>query len=101
MENVKLGLLLRIFGCSLLVAAALVGEPRRTIGADFLIQTQNRCGWFYNPTPGNAWLFDRDGEWTIGVQGGPQADGDWPNFREQWVETNGGYGYGCGCFSVN
>jgi hypothetical protein len=30
---------------------------------------ENRCGWFSNPTPGNAWLKDRDGEWTIGTQG--------------------------------
>jgi hypothetical protein len=29
-----------------------------------------RCGWFDNPTSGNAWLYDRDGEWTVGIQGG-------------------------------
>ena len=27
-------------------------------------------GWLQNPTPGNWWLVDRDGEWTIGTQGG-------------------------------
>ena len=60
-----------------------------------------RCGWFSNPTPGNAWLYDRDGEWTIGVQMGHQADGDWPDFSpKQWIETNVHYGYGCACLKV-
>ncbi|WEN16922.1 DUF4087 domain-containing protein [Rhodanobacter sp. AS-Z3] len=62
---------------------------------------QQRCGWFENPTPGNATLTDRDGEWEIASQGGHQADGDWPEFTDaQWVETNGHYGYGCACLSV-
>lgn len=60
-----------------------------------------RCGWFENPTPANAWLTDRDGEWIIGVQGGHQADGDWPEFaRFRWVRSNGSYGYGCACMKV-
>jgi len=60
-----------------------------------------RCGWFSNPTPANASLFDREGEWIIGVQGGEQAEGDWPRFSsKQWVETNGHYGYGCACLRV-
>lgn len=66
---------------------------------------ENRCGWFVNPTPGNAWLIDRDGEWTIAVQGGPQAEGDWPpNFpAKQWVpldDSGRGYGHGCACLRV-
>ena len=62
---------------------------------------ETRCGWFSNPTPGNAWLIDRDGEWTIGNQGGFQASGDWPDFADdQWVKTNINYGYGCACMSV-
>jgi hypothetical protein len=62
---------------------------------------EKRCGWFVNPTPANAWLLDRHGEWTIGVQGGYQADGDWPAFTDkQWVETNGHYGHGCACLDV-
>jgi hypothetical protein len=61
-----------------------------------------RCGWFSNPTPANVSLFDRDGEWIIGVQGGHQAEGDWPQFTpQQWVETNGHYGYGCACLKVS
>ena len=62
---------------------------------------ENRCGWFINPTPGNAWLKDRDGEWTVGIQGGEQTEGGWPSFaRAQWVATNGSYGYGCACMWV-
>ena len=61
-----------------------------------------RCGWFVNPTPGNAWLNDAAGEWMIGVQGGFQADGNWPDFSDaRWVKTNGNYGYGCACMKVN
>lgn len=59
---------------------------------------QTRCGWFENPTPGNAWLHDRDGEWTIAVQGDYEARGDWPRFKDsQWVPVNGPHGYGCAC----
>jgi hypothetical protein len=77
----------------LLVSAAIAeGGP---------IKPQTRCGWFSNPTPGNAWLVDRDGEWTIGIQGGHQANGDWPSFKpSQWVRTNNSYGYGCACVKL-
>lgn len=68
---------------------------------------ENRCGWFVNPSPGNAWLLDRDGEWTVAIQGGHQADGDWPPPRgeKEWVPAGGegdprGYGYGCACMKV-
>lgn len=64
---------------------------------------ETRCGWFENPTPANISLYDRDGEWIIGVQGGHQAEGDWdwPVFKKgQWVRTNGNYGYGCACLQV-
>jgi hypothetical protein len=60
---------------------------------------ERRCGWWSNPTPANAWLIDRDGEWIVGVQGGHQAEGDWPAFKE-WVRTNVNYGYGCACIDV-
>ena|SRR5271154_7336507 len=57
-----------------------------------------RCGWYEDPTPANAWLTDRDATWIIGVQGGYQARGDWPDFtKKQWVRTNGDYGHGCAC----
>lgn len=64
-------------------------------------KTEERCGWFENPTPGNAWLNDKDGEWLIGAQGGYQAEGDYPDIPdEQWVKTNINYGYGCACLRV-
>jgi hypothetical protein len=59
-----------------------------------------RCGWIQNPTPANWWLVDRDGEWILSAQGGHQAEGmeDMPDLSgEDWVETNGHYGYGCAC----
>jgi hypothetical protein len=66
--------------------------------------TENRCGIRTNPTPANWWLTDRDGEWTIGVQGGYQAEGleTLPEalFEGGWVRTNGYYGYRCACLSV-
>ena len=62
---------------------------------------ENRCGWFHNPTPGNATLTDRDGEWEVSTQGGFSAEGDWPEFTDtQWKQTNGHYGYGCACMKV-
>lgn len=63
-----------------------------------------RCGWIHNPTPGNWWLTDRDGEWEIGVQGGYQAPGmdRIPDLTEsRWVATNGGYGHGCACITAD
>jgi Protein of unknown function (DUF4087) len=61
-------------------------------------QVQTRCGWFSNPTPGNAWLQDKDAQWIIGTQGGHQAEGSWPDFKpSQWIKTNGNYGRGCAC----
>jgi hypothetical protein len=62
-----------------------------------------RCGWLDNPSPGNAWLNDRDGEWTVAIQGGHQAKGKWtPTFKNsQWVRMGvGSYGYGCVCMKV-
>src|SRR6478752_10375534 len=78
---------------ALLVAAGLGSEPTFV---EAQTRTELRCGWFSNPTPANAWLIDRDGEWTIGIQGGYQAEGDWPD-TGKWVETNVHYGYGCTC----
>lgn len=61
---------------------------------------EKRCGWVVNPTPANWWLNDTNGEWEISVQGGYQAPGmdNMPDMSTKgWVETNGNYGYGCGC----
>ena len=64
---------------------------------------QNRCGWVSNPTPGNFWLRDRQGEWLLSSQGGYQARGidNLPDMTTRgWVRTNGSYGYGCGCIEA-
>ena len=65
-------------------------------------QAVQRCGWFDNPTPGNAWLYDRDGEWTVGIQGGHQAQGAWPQLSgSRRVRTgSGSAGYACVCMKL-
>jgi hypothetical protein len=79
-----------------LLTATLEGAQLKATEA-----SEMRCGWFSNPTPANASLFDRDAEWIIGVQGGHQAEGDWPEFGpKEWVKTNVNYGYGCACLRV-
>lgn len=92
-----------IVGCLLLLAVAVVNGDPRLLDEPEAIRFETRCGWFSNPTPANVWLFDRDGEWTIGVQGGHQVEGDWawPDFKpRQWVRTNVNYGYGCACLRL-
>lgn len=91
---------LALLGFALLAAVMLAGRPG-SAGARGTAQSETRCGWFSNPTPANASLHDRDDEWVISVQGGHQAEGDWPSFGpKQWVETNGHYGHGCACLRV-
>ncbi len=88
-------------GCLLLIAVAFVSGQPRFSGRDEAEKSEIRCGWFSNPTPANASLYDREGEWIIGVQGGYQAEGDWPAFGpKQWIETNVHYGYGCACLRL-
>jgi len=91
-----------IAGLLLCVTLLVVNGSPRSVpagGMDF----ENRCGWFENPTPANVSLYDRDAEWTIGVQGGYQVPGDWPwpEFKKgEWVKTNNDYGYGCACLEL-
>jgi hypothetical protein len=62
-----------------------------------------RCGWLSNPTPGNWWLTDSEGQWILGTQGADQAPGmdEMPDMSiAGWVETNGHYGYGCACMTI-
>jgi hypothetical protein len=92
-----------IFGCVLLAAVVSASGYPKPLAGPAPAQFETRCGWFSNPTPANIWLYDRDGEWTIGVQGGYQVEGDWdwPEFKpKQWVKTNGNYGYGCVCMQL-
>ena len=92
-----------LIGCVLLAAVVSAGGYPRPQKESASTRFETRCGWFSNPTPANVWLYDRDAEWTIGVQGGYQVEGDWdwPDFKPgQWVRTNGNYGYGCACLQV-
>lgn len=87
--------------CLLLISTALVSGHPASSGAVSVEKSETRCGWFSNPTPANASLYDRDAEWIISVQGGNQAEGDWPDFGpKQWIKTNVNYGYGCACLQV-
>ncbi len=86
---------------SLILAQTSRSTNRNGRDAPAVEQFETRCGWFSNPTPANASLYDRAGEWIIGVQGGYQAEGDWPAFGpRQWVKTNVNYGYGCACLRL-
>lgn len=64
---------------------------------------ERRCGWYDNPTPGNHWLTDRDGEWVLSTQGREPPPG-MDSMRDMttagWVATNGYYGYGCACVTL-
>ena len=90
-----------LFVGSISLAAVSLASRPGAHGAAGAVRAETRCGWFSNPTPANASLHDRDDEWIVGVQGGHQAEGDWPSFGpKQWVETNGHYGHGCACLTV-
>lgn len=93
------------FGLLILMLITFVNGQSRKQNRVPVKQFETRCGWFDNPTPGNVWLNDKDGEWIIGIQGGHQVPGDgdwWPDFKpNQWVLTNAGsYGYGCACMKL-
>ena len=92
---------LLVLATLILLTLTLVSAEPRSPATATVEKAETRCGWFSNPTPANASLYDRDDEWIIGVQGGHQAEGEWPNFSpKQWVETNVHYGYGCACLRV-
>lgn len=66
---------------------------------------ETRCGWLENPTPANLWLTDAEGSWTLSTQGGEQLDDASMNNlpatnANEFVETNGFYGYSCVCLKV-
>ena len=67
------------------------------------LASETRCGWLFNPTPANWFLTDADAMWTIGLQGGYQAPGldNISYTNEDWVYTNGNYGYTCACLQVS
>jgi hypothetical protein len=87
-----------------LALAGLLAASTVALGSTLSRAASLRCGWFDNPSPGNASLFDKDGEWIVAAQGGHQADGDWPpDFPPaQWIKLGAGdYGYGCACLNVD
>jgi len=93
---------LPIVSLVLLVAVALGNWQPVSLGQPLVEKVETRCGWFSNPTPANASLYDNRREWIISVQGGYEAEGDWPDIPEkQWVVTNVHYGYGCACMKVS
>ena len=49
---------------SLIAAMLALAAPAQTPAG-----AERRCGWLANPTPGNFWLTDRQGEWTAGRAG--------------------------------
>jgi hypothetical protein len=104
MDKISMKTGLAIIGSLLLAAMVFANGNPRPLREPAAAEFETRCGWFSNPTPANVSLYDRDGEWIIGVQGGYQVSGDWnwPVFKSgQWVLTNAGsYGYGCACLQV-
>jgi hypothetical protein len=90
-------------GLQILVAISLVGAT----WMNPVQAAETRCGWLANPTPGNYFLFDGNGPesgWTISAQGGYEAVGadKIPDISaKEYVKTNGEYGYGCACLSVD
>lgn len=73
-------------------------------GATPLLAKENRCGWVQNPTPGNYWLDDGEGSWIMTTQGSdiePLGIENLPDFTTgDFVQTNGYYGYACGCIQA-
>jgi len=69
------------------------------------LAAERRCGWLVNPTPGNYWLTDRNGTWTLATQGVESSDDvmlNLPDFdADEYVASNGNYGYGCACLTVD
>ena len=83
---------------------ALISALIVILHAPLVDAAENRCGWVQNPTPGNWWLTDADGQWTIMAQGGYEAQG-MENIGDisagDYVADNGNYGYACGCMAVD
>ena len=67
---------------------------------------ETRCGWYHNPTPGNVFLEDANGQWWISTQGSAPApgfeDAYTPAFDDRARIDYGGnvtdrYGFSCAC----
>ena len=69
------------------------------------MSAEKRCGWLENPTPANLWLIDSESEWTLSIQGKGFINEDsmekMPAIDEnEFVRTNGNYGFSCVCLNV-
>ena len=81
--------------------AAVEGGLVPRLDATKLSAPTRLCGWWDNPTPGNVWLDDRGGQWTIAMQGLYEASGDGPEFKpDQQLPKGSPHGYGCACITA-
>ncbi len=78
------------------------------VSQNSILAQERRCGWLYNPSPGNWSLIDADGEWILAKQGRHFARG-WDSqisnhLSDEWIYVYPGgtrtYGYGCACLDV-
>ena len=82
-------------------ASAVEGGTVPKLDAARLAGPMKLCGWWDNPTPGNAWLDDRSGQWTIALQGMYEAHGDWPEFKPgKQLPKGAPHGVGCACITA-
>ncbi|MGB1309813.1 MAG: DUF4087 domain-containing protein [Leucothrix sp.] len=76
-----------------------------TTGLQSVASAEYRCGWLNNPSPDQYQFIDRDASWAIMQRGGYRLPAQFmknlpdrqPN---EFVRTNGSYGYSCSCMSV-
>lgn len=85
-------------------ATILISATLALAGTSALSAKENRCGWIQNPSPGNYWLDDGEGSWILVTQGSemePLGMENMPDFTVgDFVQTNGYYGYACGCIEA-
>lgn len=75
------------------------------IGFQSIASAEYRCGWLDNPAPDVYQFIDKQATWTIMQRGGYSIPAtsiinlpkQQPN---EFVRTNGSYGYSCNCMSV-
>ena len=75
------------------------------IGLQSIATAEYRCGWLDNPAPGQYQFTDKQASWTIMKRGGYQLPAvsmkNLPDKQpNEFVRTNGSYGYSCSCMSV-
>jgi hypothetical protein len=78
------------------------------LGSSSGYASEQRCGWYINPTPGNLWLQDKDALWGITSQmqsEGPDAigaDDKAPQMNsKEYMDKGTGHGHGCACLTVD